>query len=245
MERFGLTLSFAELFERRGLGERATIEGVVLDVRRAEDGRILLNGVDLVALAAGDGEAPAPDDGTRSDGPGWGAGLNDFTLANSRVRFTGPDGGVAVLQVDRLALENFRTWTPQTPGSFSLDATLNDMGVAVEGTATPFADRIEVSARTELSAVAIEKVTRYTGSLGLTRGEGEMQARLDHQVAIEDDGAISLKTDGTAELDGLAVGLPDGPEIAFERVQVEIDTDKRFSPDGAVSFHTAPFEALE
>ena len=55
----------------------------------------------------------------------WGAGVDAFELRDSRLVFVDRERGDLEVDVDRLALFNFRTWQPERPGSFDLKAQVN------------------------------------------------------------------------------------------------------------------------
>jgi hypothetical protein len=237
VERIGVILSYQALFDRRGLTQDAVIEGIALDISRDADGRITINGVDVFDLLqpAEAAQTPSADAGEAESANPWGAGLDAFELRNSRVTFSDAQGGEAVMQVDRLRLEGFRSWDPQTPGRFALDATINDMALGIDGQATPFADRIDFAAETEVEAVSLDKIERFTGPLPLAEGAGTLSASLNQEGSLSPDGTIAVRTGGSLDLDALGIGLPDGPRVGFERVTVELDTEKTVGPDGAAS----------
>jgi len=232
LEQFGIKYSFSRLFDRRGLGKETVVEGLILDVARDAKGRISVNGVDIFALLQPTAAAPPPEAADSQDQ--WGAGLQRFLLRDSRIRFRRHDGGELELEIDRLALDGFRTWAPDTPGRFALTARLNGMAVQLDGEAKPFSDRIEVQATSTLSAIELSKVQRFTGRLPLTRGDGTMRASLKHHAVVAPDGTIQLSDAGDISVDGLSISLPDGPDIAFANAVIVLNTAKVFRPDGSI-----------
>lgn len=233
LKRFSLAFSLSELFKRRGRGRDADIDGLVVDVDRAKDGRLLLNGVDLFALLSPETKQPAPEPEESKNG--WGVGVDQFVLRDSRLRFRRANGRELELALDRLALDGFQSWAPDKAGRFALSGSLNGMGVEIEGQATPFSDRIEFSASSKLSAVDLAKVERFTGPLPLTRGDGTMQAALQHSGQLSPDGTIRLTNAGEISADGVSVALPEGPSIAFDNARVELDTVETLLPDRNVT----------
>lgn len=233
LKRFNLAFSLSDLFERRGRGRDAVIEGLVFDVARAEDGRLTLNGLDLFEMLRPEAEqALAEPEESES---GWGVGVDRFVLRDSRLRFRQPDGREVELVLADLTLDGFLSWTPDTAGRFALSGSLNGMGIEIEGQAKPFSDRIDFRASSKISAVDLAKVERFTGPLPLTRGEGTMRAALTHSGHLEPDGTIRLTNAGEISADGLSVVIPDGPEIAFGNARVELDTSETLLPDGSAA----------
>ena len=231
LERFGLVFSISRLLERQGLGKRIVIDGIVLDVARDGDGRILINGVDLFSLLPPE---PATDSATAEETEtSWGLGTNDLTLRNSRARFSQPGGGELVLEIDSFTLQGFRTWTPDTPGQFALTAKLNEIGIDLHGEASPFAERIELRISSKISAIEMEKVERFTGPLGLARGKGALHADLENKIDIAPDGRIEIGSNGDIRADGLSLALPDGPALTVDKAVVTLDTDEVIEPDGS------------
>ncbi|MDD9914542.1 MAG: hypothetical protein OXT01_07755, partial [Rhodospirillaceae bacterium] len=137
LERFGLKYSLSRLFSRRGLGKETVVEGLILDVARDAEGRITVNGIDIFELMPQSNSEPPEKE---TDGA-WGVGLRQFVLRDSRVRFHRHDGGELAMEIGRLALDGFQTWTPEAPGRFDLQAMVNGIVLELDGTAKPFSDR--------------------------------------------------------------------------------------------------------
>ena len=230
LERFGLKYSLSRLFSRRGLGKETVVEGLILDVARDAEGRITVNGIDIFELMPQSNSEPPEKE---TDGA-WGVGLRQFVLRDSRGRFHRHDGGELAMEIGRLALDGFQTWTPEAPGRFDLQAMVNGIVLELDGTAKPFSDRIEVVAKSKLSAVELEKNQRFTGRLPLTRGDGTLQASLQHKASLSPDGTVELSNTGRVTVDALSVSLPDGPDLAFANAVLDLDTEQVFSPDRSI-----------
>ncbi len=172
----------------RRLVEAIVIEGVRFEVRQAADGSFSLNGIPLNQILAeqtktGGAQPPAPEVAPvtppRPTTPrdlqeqlGWGAGLDRLEIRDSRVVFIDARGGEAVMHVNQLELAEFRTWAPEKPGRYRLDAALNEIGLIASGVAKPFADKIEIEAQAASPASKWRRSSAFWDRSALPRAPG-------------------------------------------------------------------------
>jgi hypothetical protein len=233
----GIKIRLGELFNKHALIERLLVRGIDLRLTRAEDGRLFLNGVPLEQFVP---EAKTGD-AAPADEAGWGAGLDGFELRESRLIFDDQTGGELVADIDRLVLGGFRTWSPEEPGRYELDARVNDIEMAWTGTATPFADNIRVLAKSRIEGADLPKVIRFTGPLGLDRREGTYSTRLDHEITVFASGRIEGSSTGTIEVLGADYARSDAFALTTDRADLDVDTrytlseGRDFTIDGAVT----------
>jgi hypothetical protein len=216
----GVKIRLGELFSKHALIERLLVRGMDLRMTRAEDGRLFLNGIPLeqfVPEARTGNAAPAEE-------PGWGTGLDGFEMRDSRLIFEDQAGGELVAEIDRLVLDGFRTWSPEQPGRYELDARVNDIDMAWTGTATPFADNIRVLAKSRIEGADLPKVIRFTGPLGLDRREGTYSTRLDHDVTVFASGRIEGSSTGTIEVRAADYAQSDAFALTVDRADLDVDT---------------------
>ncbi len=86
----GIKISLSNLFDKQAMAERVLIRGIGLEVVRAEDNSITLNGIPLNRFIQ---TTPASGDSTQP-GQAWGAGLGELELRDSNIVFHEETGGV-------------------------------------------------------------------------------------------------------------------------------------------------------
>ncbi len=222
--RIGVRIAVPRLLRRQALVQSIAIEGVRFEVRQAADGSLSLNGIALSELLA-DAAASRPPAG---DGPaqptapsrpitprtleeelGWGAGLDQLEIIDSRVAFIDARGGEAVMHVHQLELGGFRTWKPDRPGFYRLDSELNDIRITASGTARPFAEKIDFEAEAAVTGIEVIKLERYLGSLGFTSRAGRVNLAIsDARIAVFTAGLVEGQLAATGTLTGLNLAHP-------------------------------------
>jgi|GEM_PF-3460179 hypothetical protein len=224
VKQFGVEWRLLNLFQQQALIERVLLSGVDIQITKETDGTILVNGIDVQKLAEAEAEASEPpppeEEGEES---GWGAGLNRFELYDFRVFYTDRQKGTLSLNLDRLVLEDFRMWEPENPGRLALAAAVNDILVRVEGTAKPFGDKIKADVRTQVTGITVPRITRFIGPLGFDRTEGTVDVDLHHDVVLDPDGPIDLKTKGTIAAAGMNLSMPDAFAVDMQGANVDVD----------------------
>lgn len=204
---FGLDLldvafRWRPLFSRRVSVERLDLSGATVAVRRDGDG-FVVNGLP-VATGSGGGE-----------GPGWSYDVTALTLSDSRVTFT--DGPVtADIQVDKLTLEDLRSWQPDHPARFHLAGRLNNAPITLDGTATPFADQPRFAV-----TLVVDALDAATLADPIRRaGGGQLSGRVGGKLVIAGSTAPAapLTADGSLSLSRAAWAL-DGTKAAAADLQ--------------------------
>jgi hypothetical protein len=217
--RIGVKIDVTRLLHRQALLHSAVIEGIRIDIRQAAHGEFSVNGIPLTRIlaerAATHPREPAPFPAPSGTPPEagerkpWGAGLDRLELHDSRIVFTDARGGKATLEVNALDLEGFATWAPDDPGRFRLDGDLNQIHIAMSGTATPFADNIEVDATLAVTGIELGKIETYTGALGFSPGTGRMDLAVETQGSrILSDGRVDARFAGKANLAAFDLAHP-------------------------------------
>ena len=168
------------LLKRRVAIERLLISGIDILVTRHADGTLTLNGIGLNELLMGAAETAEPNVGPDTDPGTWTAGVDALELRDSRLIFEHSDGGALEVEVEWLAMTDFRAWDPDLPGHFELAARVNDIQLNWTGEARPFSDNITVIIDSHTQQAELPKVIRFTGPFGLDRREGTYDARLKY-----------------------------------------------------------------
>ncbi|MFO1128361.1 MAG: DUF748 domain-containing protein [Rhodospirillales bacterium] len=226
--RIGIRIDVRRLFQKQALIDSAVIEGIRIDIRQAATGEISINGIPLTQILAeqaakSEAEAakssplpPQPPSPSPPDVPptldqrlGWGAGLDRLELRDSRVVFTRERGGQATIEVAELDLEGFATWAPADPGRFRLDGDLNQIHIAVAGTATPFAQSVDIDAKVEVTGIELGKVERFAGPLGFNPNAGRIDVAVNGRGSVDVvSGRIEAELQGNAKLSDVDMANP-------------------------------------
>ncbi len=225
VEELGIKLGVTNLFHRQALIRELVIKGVDIQLTRETDGRLILNGVDL--RRQGEQPATAPEE----KGNPWGAGIDEVRIVDSRIFFTDRARGTVEIAVASLELDEFRSWEPDHPGRFLLDATINNMGFRAQGTAKPFADVASADVALTVNEVEIEKIARYTGPLGFDRSSGVLRADLSGTVEAAGgnvDGAVK----GEIVQRDTDQSRPDRVALRFDEAVLLLDHRFRLAGDG-------------
>ena len=233
---FGFDASLSSLLKRRVLFDRMIIRGLDVHVRQVVDGPITINGIDLTEFAPASSQNAGGAEQLQSAQPagtaakdevgasGWGAGIDDFEFRDSRLLLTSAEGGTLVIQVERLELHDFRTWTPDKPGTFALVGKANGIAFRLEGEARPFADVITMSAQGRTTGIDLDKIKRFTGPLiGLEPDRGVLDIRFDGRVSLFPDGRIEGQTRGGGKLNDLHVAKPGQLDARTSNGDVDFD----------------------
>lgn len=232
--RLGLKVDYTAMFRKRASLASVVVEGIRLDVHQAADGELSFNGIPLRQILAEQVAADAKDEleeaavEVEQAEAAWGVGLDDLELRDSRLVFTDHKGGRATIDVAQLDLEGFRTWTADDPGSFRLQGSLNGIGIAAEGTATPLSSNIRIDSQVDVSGITISRIEAYTGPLGFSPSDGTVDLSLtskgaavfpDARVDAELEARIAIRGLDTAHADLGAFKLAGGtialPALAF------------------------------
>lgn len=219
LAEIGVDIRFGQLFTKHVLIGRLLVRGMDLRLTRDEDGHLYLDGVPLEQFFPEGQTAPAEE-------PGWGAGLDGFEMRESRLVFD-DRGGELVAEIDRLTLDGFRTWSPEQPGKYELEARVNDINIAWSGDATPFADNIRVRAKSRIEGADLPKIARYTGTPGLDRSEGIYDTELDHDLTVFASGRIEGSSTGTIRVLGADYARSNAFALKVDHADLGVDT--RFS----------------
>lgn len=232
--RLGVKLSLSNLIHRQALLSAVVLRDVDVSIRQTPDGEILVNGISLrqmMAEKAEQEEQPkAPDDTEKS---GWGAGIDDLSVRNTRVHFTNRTGGTAAVTIDRLDLRGFRTWEPDHPGTFVLTGNVNGAEVTVYGRAQPFGEKITVFSELTVNGVDLTGIEEFTGPLPLTPAAGMATAYARNTIDLEPDGHLSGNTTGTVVLSNIDVNDPEKASIKLDQVATDVDLRFALDPEGA------------
>ncbi len=224
----GLTIRYNPLLDRRIYVDRLLIRGLDLIVTHSkEDKAYFLNGIPLnrfITLPDQPGQ-PVDEDSI------WGAGIDNLELRDSRLIFQESGQGDLELEVEQLALTEFRTWEPERPGRFELKARVNDIQLNWSGEARPFADNITLDIDSRTEQAEVPKILRFTGpwGRGLDRGAGIYTADLKYQMTIFDSGRLEGRVAGTIDITGADYASTGVFALTMEKAKLDVDVDYTLS----------------
>lgn len=200
-----LTFRWKPLFSRRVSVERLDLDGVDIDIRR-HGNDLEVNGLPL-AVAGGGG-----------DGSSWTYDITALTLTGSRIHFT--DGTTSAdIQVDRLDVQDVRSWEPAKPVRYHLSGRVNGAKVELDGTATPFAARPDYALHLVVAGFDLAAVAEAARAAGA----GHPGGRLDADLTIEGVAGAPLQAAGRLTLVDGAWGNGT-TRLAIGRLGLELGT---------------------
>lgn len=225
--------SLANLFEKRALIETFTITGVDIVARRDEHGNITVNGI--APPAAEEPEQPAEADAEPEEkGSGFGVGVTTFVFQDSKLILQDFTGGTLTLDMKRLELSDFRSWQPDSPGKYSLAASLNGTVIEAAGEATPFAETIHAKGNISISSLTLDGVSAFVGPTGLERQGGAFSLVLQHEATLAGDGEIKANLNGTAVIRDVDIATPEGEAVTLAELENPFDSVVTVSADNAL-----------
>ncbi|MCP5372961.1 MAG: DUF748 domain-containing protein [Hyphomicrobiales bacterium] len=230
LEKFILAYDLSALFSKRVFVQKVIITGVDIAITRAADGAFAINGTPLAAFLP----APGPEPAAPAVPLAWQAGLDSLELRDSRLLYADAQGRTGAVELASLSLAGFRTWEPDSPGSFDLRGRFNGIALALRGTARPFADRIVVDVEEQVAELELAKVEKLTGPLGLARGAGVVEARMTRHLEVFPDGAVDMGTRGEVSLTGLDLAADGLGTVTLGDGKVTVDVVTHLSPDDRV-----------
>lgn len=200
-----LTFRWKPLFSRRVSVERLDLSGVDIDIRRQGD-EVVVNGLPLAI--AGDGSG---------SGSAWAYDVTALTLTGSRIHLS--DGTTAAdIQVDRLEVQDLKSWEPDLPVRYRLTGRVNGARVDIQGSATPFAARPDFAARVAVAGFDLAAIAQAARAAGA----GQVSGRLDAELDLAGGAGAPVTAIGTLALaDG---GWADGTtKLAAGRLALKLE----------------------
>lgn len=249
--RLSVQVNLRNLLDKKALIQQAAIEGVEIIIAQGADGEISINGIPLRRLLAEQAEKTEEPPPARGD-PSWGTGFDEFTLREFNLTFQDTTGERLTLGVERLDLVGFRSWEPDSPGTFTLLANINGIPVIAWGQLEPFAQTIR--GRIELSAKEIElpKIETYTGPLDLISRAGVGTLDIRGRFTLTPDSRIDAFATGRVALSGVDVASESGGiTSATGRIELSAELQRdgtggiEATANGSVDLHDTTLRAAD
>lgn len=169
------------LFSRRVSVERLDLDGVDIDIRR-DGSRIEINGLPLAVAGSGEGGSP------------WSYDVTALTLTASRIHYT--DGAsIADIQVERLELQDLKSWEPDTPARIRFSGRVNGARLGVDGQASPFAAHPTFAASISAEKVDLAGLADLFARLGAGKAAGRLDANVTIQGGVDSPVVLAGKLD--------------------------------------------------
>jgi hypothetical protein len=229
------------LFKKRLLVQSVQLGGLTLDLRHEETGELLVAGLKIPAAGT-----PATEAGEKGKSP-WGLGLDKLAVRDADIHITLPEVNESVT-VQKLDLDDFYTWEPDSPGSYALNAGLLGGSVAVTGKAAPFSGEPSGDAEVTVTLMPLGSLAGYVQPSGVSRLDGILDLDTSLELSASGSGRTAA-IKGSVELAGFqfaaapkdseaaASGTISGMDIAFESTYTDT-----LAGDGSL---TAPPDSME
>ena len=189
----------------------AKLHGLKLSVAADVAGAVSVQG--LPALE-GDGEG---------EGSGWLLGLTRVALEDSEIALDLPQisGTVAL---DSLELVNFKTWTPENPGTLSFRAGFEGARLSGRGSASPFGDDIEATFDLTVEDFPLDRVAVKPALAGTLAADVKGRAVVGADTAVTASGNV-----GGANL---ATRLDDQTAVAVDQLGLTVESLELVQDEG-------------
>ena len=229
----GFDYSFGELFQGHAFVRVFYLRGVDVYVTRRPDGAIEINGINLRELAGSDEAAAEPSETEAEDqGDGFGFGGESFEFSDSLLVFEDHSGGTLTMELERLTLERLRSWTPEEPTAFALEARLNEIGLSLDGTVVPLGDPLLVKVNTRVTGATLDRLARFIGPTGLALQNGSLSTEVHYDYAIHRDGRVDGKVDGTYRFEGFDIATETGETVTLDAAALKVNLTQDLRADG-------------
>ncbi|WP_085375585.1 DUF748 domain-containing protein [Magnetospirillum sp. ME-1] len=195
---FDLKFRWRPLLDRRLVLDRVAAEGIDLELKRAESGGFVLNGLPLAVAAA----PPSAQDAS----PPWGIDVAGLELTNSRLKVIDGDF-TADMAVERLLVENINSLQPGRAVSFTLKGSLNGAALSLSGTLHPFAAEPSFAVTAHAQGLSLADFAALAAHSGLDGLAGTLDSSLAAEGSLTAEG-MRLKANGRLAVDSPALTAP-------------------------------------
>ncbi len=191
--RARIEVSLPALLHRRVELQSVQFDGVTLVVERPGDGNLKLGGVAV----------PAADDAGRA--PSWDLGIDALDVSDLRIDYRQPGLRLRAV-IERLALHDLASWTPATPATLAVTASLDGAALRFEGTVAPFAQPALYRGRLQLDGLALADFRELAGVGGL---QGRLGADSRFELRSLKSG-LAITQSGRLQVEGLQLSVGHG-----------------------------------
>lgn len=192
-----LHMAWRPLFQQQIVIRGLTLKGLRLDIDHSQPELLPLIGGILL---------PASSSAT-SDSPPWKLQLQRLTLVESTLGYQRP-GTVSELIIDKLWLTGLEGLQPDTPARLTIQGSIDNAEIGIDGQLTPFATAPAFSGKIQLKRLTLQ---RYAALLkpAISQLNGSLTIDSDFTLRQEIDGSINLAQQGSIRLDGLNLTNPE------------------------------------
>jgi hypothetical protein len=223
----GFGYDLMNLFKQKALIEHFLIKEVDIRIDRLRNGSITIDGIGIDHFF--DTSAKAGNADTRKS---WGLGTDTFQVRESRLIFTDYVGGTLMVDVDKLVLRDFQSWRMDAPGSFELDARINDIGYKWQGKAQLFAPTKTLSLKGTVEQATLAKIVEFTGPVGFSDRSGTFDAAGSHELTLFPDHRIRIESNAALHVNNVDVKSEPGESLRLKAWTIRLKTRLRIEPNG-------------
>jgi len=223
----GFGYDLTNLFKQKALIEHFLIKGVDIYINRLRDGSITINGLGIDQFFAESSKSSDAD-----TGKSWGVGSNIFQVLESRFIFADYTGGTLTMDVDRLVLRDFQSWNSAAPGSFELEARINDIFYKWQGKAQVFAPTKTLSLTGTVEDATLAKIVEFTGPVGFIDPSGTFGSEGSHGLTLFPDHRIRIESNATLNVKDVDVEGKPGENLQMKTGMIHLQTRLMIEPQG-------------
>lgn len=217
----GLDLDYGALLDGHLLLRNVSIRGVDLTVTWTDSGRLAVNGIDPDQLMAPSGEEQTqqPDQQSQS---AWPMGVGEFVLRQAEVTLKPPGGEPLTFEIERVRLEDLKSWEPEPSGPLSFAVAGDGLEVDGSGRVELRPGALVVHANEGIVAENLSKLASLLPSARADVLDGAARLQLEQTLVLNEDGPTLLSATGTGDVSRLDVRAS-GAEASLAEASVELD----------------------
>lgn len=223
----GFGYDLMNLFKQKALIEHFLIKEVDIRIDRLRNGSITIDGIGIDRFF--DTSAKAVDaDAEKS----WGFGADTFQVRQSRFIFADYTGGTLTVDVDKLVLRDFQSWSMDAPGSFDLEARINDIGYKWKGKAQVFAPTKTLSLKGTVEKATLAKIAAFTGPVGFIDRSGTFDSEGSHEITLFPDHRIRIESNAALHVNNVDIKSESDESLRLQAGTIRLKTRLQIEPHG-------------
>ena len=195
----------------------ATLDGVRLDIRQADDGRYALGG--LVVPLASATEPAAAEAEANDDDSSWGFGLNEVVLRDVDVDYV--EGDIAVrAHLRDLSVDHVASWEPDGTTRFLANLEINDAPVAVQSELGLFAEEPFAQLELDVQRFSLSSLERMLSTYDVHDADGFVTLNIDGRVRLSEESRLNVRASTALGLEAIRMRLPQIGSLTTDRADL-------------------------
>jgi len=188
-----LVIDWLPLFSKQVFIRSLRLEGLSLEVEKMAAQHIRVAGIDL----------PKTSEETSSGStPGWGVGLNQVSLVESKIRIKSL-GQQTTVRINDLALANVFSWDTTESGRFSFNTHINNAYTTGELTLNLFGEKPTVKGEIKIKELELATYQVFVDDL-VEKMQGKLSLDIAFQLALPESG-VEYSQRGSIQLSDVSV----------------------------------------